>query len=78
MQRQRTLTEIAYDPKPGDAVRVTYPHDSRTYRVRDVQYSDVVCDVDGSGEEHVAVAHWYAMCLNSMNDASSIEIVEPA
>ena len=75
---KRTLTEIAYDPKPGDAVRVEYPTASRTFRVRDVQYSDVLCDVEGEGDEHVSVAHWYAMCLNSTQDARSVEVIEPS
>lgn len=73
--RRRTLSEIAYDPKPGDAIRVKYRDATRTYEVRDVQYSDVLCNVDGN-EEHVSVAHWYAMCLNSTHDAHSVEVID--
>jgi hypothetical protein len=67
----RSLDEIAYDPKPGDRVRVEGGDGSRTYTVRDVRYSIVFCE-DG---QEIALADWYAMCRNSTGDATRIEVV---
>ena len=70
-QRSRSLDEIAYDPKPGDRVRVEGGGRSRTYAVRDVRYSVVFCE-DG---EEIALADWYAMCRNSTGEIGRVEVI---
>ena len=71
----RSLDEIAYDPKPGDKVRIEYPTVIRVYTVRDVRYSNVACEIEGIGEQTIALAEWYAMCRNTLGDATRIEVV---
>ena len=74
-QGSRSLDEIAYDPKPGDRVRVEDGRGLRVYAVRDVRYSDVICDIEGIGEQHVALAEWYAMCRNTPGDVTRIDVI---
>ena len=70
-QGSRSLDEIAYDPKPGDRVRVEDARGTRLYAVRDVRYSIVFCE-DG---QEIALADWYAMCRYAAGDATRIEVV---
>jgi hypothetical protein len=71
-RESRSLDEIAYDPKPGDRVRVEHGRGERVYSVQDVRYSIVFCE-DG---EEIALADWYAMCRNSTGEIGRIEVVD--